>query len=125
MILLLAISYNFWLTKKKSEHETKLKEIESKAAIEHARLESYLQHYETAEIEYRKFLSQNPDSTEAKKELAKILSWEKKYDESITLYRDLLSKDPNNIQIRREYARVLIWVGKNEEAAEQLEKTLK
>lgn len=82
--------------------------------------------YPKAEAIYQKMLDLSPDKKEEiLLKLAEVQSWEKKYDESLENYQTLLKMRPNDVYLRREYAMVLSWAGKNEEAAKELEATLK
>ncbi len=57
--------------------------------------------------------------------LADVQSWQKKYNESLANFRTLLERHPEDVPLKRKYALVLFWAGENEEAAKQLESTLK
>lgn len=58
---------------------------EWEAHLEHARMQSYLQHYPEAEAEYLQLLDTQPDSVDVKMELATIFYYQKKYSQAFNL----------------------------------------
>lgn len=102
-----------------------VKDINDKTRLLMAQVYQALKEYSKAESIYREQLRKMPNDSFTKLKLAELLSWQKRYNESILLYRQLLVEMPTDIQVRRKYAMVLMWMGEEDQAAEELEKTLK
>lgn len=82
--------------------------------------------YSQAEEIYRRLSVVNSEKQDMiRLKLAELLSWQKRYEESLALYKELLEKHPDDNPLRRKYAEVLLWSGNEEEAAKELEKTLR
>lgn len=81
--------------------------------------------YDRAAALYRAHLKDKPGDLAARFRLAQVLSWAGDYPGSLEQYRLILKERPADIQVRRHYAFVLSWAGRFDEAARELEQTLK
>lgn len=78
-----------WQNQKKMENLARKKNMQWEEHLEHARLQTYLKHYEEALSEYRQLLEIQPDNSEVKVDLATILYYQKKYPQSLELLQSI------------------------------------
>jgi tetratricopeptide (TPR) repeat protein len=100
-------------------------ELDADSNLLLAELYAAREDFEAAERLYRAHLQAHPDEDSVRLKLAEILSWDGRYPASLEQYRRLLKRRPDDIQLRRKYAFVLSWSGQLEEAARELQKTLR
>lgn len=83
---------NFKAEKRQSHLNNNQANLDAKwnAQLEHARLLTYLHHYDEAEVAFRKLLELRPDSIAVKVDLASLLYYQGRYQEAL----DLLDQIP-------------------------------
>jgi tetratricopeptide (TPR) repeat protein len=71
---------------------------------------------------YRFYLQERADDTEALLNLSNILLWSNELDEAVTAYRAYLAKKPEDFDTRLSLANALLWSSHYEEAVAEISK---